>query len=142
MPFLPAGLPLPQPTVDDAPFWEAARRHELVVKRCTKCGTFRHSPMPCCYNCQSFDHEWAKIKGNGIIFSYINVVHPVHPALKDRVPFNVVLVELPEAGDVRMVGNVLDTPFEELYVGMPVEVTFEDIDAETTLPQWKRASTP
>ena len=75
-----------------------------------------------------------------MIFSYINVVHPIHPALVNRVPFNVAVVELPGAGGVCMVGNIIDTPFEELHVGMPVEVTFEDIDSEITLPQWKRAT--
>ncbi len=140
MPYLPAGTPLPLPTLDDAPFWEAARRHELVVQRCAECGTLRHPPAPCCYNCQSFDSDWVKVEGKGVIFSYINVVHPIHPALVNRVPFNVAVVELPGAGGVCMVGNIIDTPFEELHVGMPVEVTFEDIDSEITLPQWKRAT--
>lgn len=138
MPYMPQGMPLPKPSGDDAPFWEATRKHELVIQRCSKCGTFRHLPAVACYNCQSFDHEWVRVSGKGVIFSYINIFHPVHPAVKERVPYNVVLVELPDAGNVRLIGNIVDTPFEALYVGMPVEVFFEDIDEQTTLPQWKR----
>ncbi|MDO8670622.1 MAG: OB-fold domain-containing protein, partial [Dehalococcoidia bacterium] len=68
-----------------------------------------------------------------------NVAHPVHPALKERVPFNLVIVELPDAGNVRLAGNVIDAPFEELYIGMPVEVVFEDYPEGVTLPRFKRA---
>ncbi|MBI2864600.1 MAG: OB-fold domain-containing protein [Chloroflexi bacterium] len=141
MPYLPAEIPLPQPTVDDAPFWEACKRQELVIQRCKNCGTFRHMPMPVCYNCQSFDFEWAKVSGEGTVYSYANVTYPTHPALKDRVPFNIVVVELPDAGNVRMTSNVVDTPFEELYIGMPVEVVFEEVTEQITLPRFKRAQT-
>jgi uncharacterized OB-fold protein len=125
--------------VDDAPFWKAATEHTLVIQRCANCKTFRHPPMPVCYECQSFEHEWVNVSGKGIIYSYVNVTHPTHPALKERVPFNIVIVELPDAGNVRLAGNVIDTPFEDLYIGMPVEVVFEDYPEGVTLPNWKRA---
>ncbi|MDO8671517.1 MAG: OB-fold domain-containing protein [Dehalococcoidia bacterium] len=138
MPYLEK-IPLPKPSIEDAPFWEACHRHELVIQRCTNCRTFRHTPTPVCYNCQSFDFEWVKVSGKGTVFTYTNVAHPVHPALKERVPFNLVIVELPDAGNVRLAGNVIDTPFEELYIGMPVEVIFEDYPEGATLPRFKRA---
>ncbi len=138
MPYL-QGLPLPQPTIDDAPFWDACKKHILVIQRCAKCNTFRHTPVPVCYVCQSFDYDWVEVSGNGKIFSYVNVIYPAHSSLKDRVPFNVVVVEMPDAGNVRIVSNVIDAPFEEIYVGMPVEVVFEDYPEGVTLPRFKRA---
>ena len=141
-PFFPNGMPLPQvePGTPDAHFWEACARRELVVQRCSDCDTLRHTPELICYNCHSFEYDWKQVSGKGTVYSHMNVVHPVHPATWDRVPFNVVLVELSDVQGIRMVGNVVDCSYEDIYIGMPVEVTFEDHpDEGVTLPLWKRA---
>jgi len=79
------------------------------------------------------------VSGKGRIYSWERVWHPVHPALKDACPYMVVLVELPDAGNVRMVGNLLGDPMEEVVIGSDVEAVFEDHpDADVTLVQWRR----
>ena len=142
MPYMPEGMALPATDeVDTKEWWEHCKRHELVVQRCTDCGTFRHTPLPVCHNCQSFNYEWHKVSGRGVVYSYMICHYAATPVLKDRVPYNVILVELPDAGNVRMLGNLIDsTPDEEIYIGMPVEVTWEDVTDDVTLPQWKRAA--
>jgi uncharacterized OB-fold protein len=133
---------MPAPSVDglDKEFWEAARRHELVVQRCTKCNAFQFGPEWICNNCHSFDLGWHQVSGKGRIYSWERIWHPVHPALKDACPYMVVLVELPDAGNVRMVGNLLGDPMDEVVIGSDVEAVFEDHpDAEVTLVQWRRA---
>jgi uncharacterized OB-fold protein len=136
--YLPAGLPTPASAPDglDTAYWEATRRHELVVQRCTACRTYLFGPEWICWQCQSFDLEWAPVAGRGRIYSWERVWHPVHPALKAACPYLVVLVELPEAGNVRMVGNLLGDPLQEVEIGGEVEVVFEDHDA-FTLVQWQ-----
>jgi uncharacterized OB-fold protein len=47
-----------------------------------------------------------------------------------------VLVELEEG--VRLTSNVVDCPPDEIAIGMPVEVTFEQINEEITLPKFRR----
>lgn len=140
---MPKGMPLPQPVPDspDVGFWDACRRHELVVQRCSDCGVLRHTPEFICYECYSYNYDWQPVSGKGTVYSHMNVVHPVHPALHERVPFNVVLVELADAQGIRMIGNVLDCVYEDIHIGMPVEVVFEDHQEEgVTLPLWKRAA--
>ncbi len=140
MSYFPEGMPLPNVTEpDSAEFWAAAKRHELVVQRCTDCGTYRHTPLPICHACRSFSFEWAKLSGKGVVFTYTIIHNPVHSALKDRCPFNVVVVELPDAGNVRMVGNLIDCPDDQIKVGMPVDVAWEDTNDDVTLPLWRRA---
>ena len=139
--FFPEGMPLPGPEPDspDAEFWDACKRHELMVQRCSDCATFRHTPEIICFKCHSFNYHWEKMSGKGVVYSHMNVAHPVHPVLRVRVPFNVILVELPEADGIRMVGNLVDCAYEDIYIGMPVEVYFEDHPGEDiTLPLWKR----
>ena len=138
--YLPAGLPAPAPSVDglDTEFWEAAKRHELKVQRCKECSTFQFGPEWICNKCRSFALEWHQVSGKGKIYSWERCWYPVHPALKDRVPYLVVLVELPDAGNVRMVGNLLGDPMQQVSINGDVEVAFEDNPENgVTLVQWQ-----
>lgn len=138
--YLPAGLPTPGPSGDglDAEYWEAARRHELVVQRCRGCAAYQFGPEWICHRCRSRDLAWERVSGRGLIYSWERVWHPVHPALVEACPYLVVLVELPEAGNVRMVGNLLGDPMQVVEIGGDVEAVFEDHAAEGfTLVQWR-----
>jgi uncharacterized OB-fold protein len=141
--YLPEGLPAPRPAVDglDTEFWAATRRHELVVQRCSACGTFQFGPEWICHQCHSLELEWHQVSGRGRIFSWERVWHPVHPALRSACPYVVVLVELPDAGNVRLVGNLLGEPTAEIVIGSEVQAVFEDHpDDDVTLVQWERVA--
>jgi uncharacterized OB-fold protein len=133
-------MPLPAPSPDglDTEFWEATQRHELVVQRCNACGTFQFGPEWLCHACRSFDLGWQQVSGRGRIYSWERAWYPVHPALQSKLPYLVVLVELPDAGNVRMVGNLLGDPQQEVAIGAAVEAVFEDHPLEqVTLVQWR-----
>jgi hypothetical protein len=131
-----AELPRPQPDDDARPFWDYVRARELRIQRCTACGTLRHPPRPMCARCRSMEVEWAPVSGRGTVFSYIVTHQPVHPALVDRVPFATVLVELEEGP--RITSNLVGVPPGEIVIGMAVEVVFERLDDEVTLPLFRR----
>ncbi|MBW2698573.1 MAG: OB-fold domain-containing protein [Deltaproteobacteria bacterium] len=140
--YLPACLPEPVPTPDglDAPWWEALRRHELRVQRCNACQTWQWGPEWICHKCLSFDVGWSTVAGCGRIFSWERVWHPTFAALSYSVPYIVVLVELPDAGNIRMVGNLLGDRRQEVVIGTEVEAVFEDheeADPPFTLVHWQ-----
>ena len=140
--YLPPGLPAPVPEPDglDAPYWAGARRGELIVQRCPRCETWQWGPEWICHACLSPEVGWARVDGRGIIYSWERAWHPVHPALKEHGPYIVVLVELPHAGGIRMVGNLLGDPRQPVTIGAPVVAVFEPHAAATppfTLVQWK-----
>ena len=140
--YLPAGMPAPVAEADglDRSYWEGTRRGELRVQRCRACATWLWGPEWICHRCLSFDLEWAAVEGRGRIYSWERAWHPVHPALKGQPPYIVVLVELPAAGNVRMVGNLLGDPQQEVRIGAPVEAVFEphdDAKVPYTLVQWR-----
>lgn len=142
--YLPSGLPVPAPEPDQlsTPFLEGLRQSRLLIQRCSRCGTWRWGPEWICHECNSFEVDWVEVEPKGRIFSYERVWHPVHPALKDAVPYVVVLVELPQAGGTRLVGNLLGDPNQELKVGTPVVGKFEhhrDAALPYSLLQWRRA---
>jgi uncharacterized OB-fold protein len=132
------GKPLPQISAAMAPFFEAARRKELVVQRCRGCGALRFPARDRCSACLAREADWAPVSGRGKIFS-LAVMHQVyHPGFASEVPYAVVLVELDEGP--RLVSNVVGCPPGELRVGMPVEVAFEAVTPEVTLPKFRVAA--
>ena len=142
--YLPHGMPAPTPERDglSTPYWEGTQRGALMVQRCRACQTWVWGPEWICHQCHSFDLDWTKVEGKGRIYSWERVWHPVHPALKDHGPCIVVLVELPGADNIRMIGNLLGDPKQEVPIGGEVEAVFEphdDGDNPYTLVQWRRA---
>ena len=138
MPYLPAGMPVPQPNGDDAPFWQGCRDRQLVIRHCNTCERHFHPPMPSCPRCGGTQVDWRSVSGNGTVFSYTVISHPVHPALKGHAPYNVVVVLLDDAGDVRLVSNLVGVPAEELTLDMPVSIHWDDIGDGMSLPRFQR----
>ena len=127
--------PLPEITPEMAPFWEAARRHELVVQRCKGCGAYRFPARELCSRCLSRDSGWERASGRGTLFSFAVMHQASHPGFAAEVPYAVVTVELDEGA--RLLSNVVGCPPGDLRVGMPLEVVFEDVTPEVTLPKFR-----
>lgn len=152
--------PLPLPDEATRGFWEACRRHELVMQRCVGCARARFPPRPMCPDCQSMESEWVPVSGRGRIYSFVIAHPPVLPAFQGSVPLPIVLVELEEDPSLRVIGNVVEdrgglgarggledraprdgegaaSSIEGLAIGAPVEVVFEDVAEDVSLPQWR-----
>jgi uncharacterized OB-fold protein len=130
-------FPLPAITDDTRPFWDGCRRRELVIQRCTTCGTHRHLPTPVCWKCRGFAHEWVRVSGRGTLFSYAVVHRAFLPELAADVPYTVAVVALDDAPGVRLVSNLAGAEAGELRVGLPVEVFFEEVSPEVTVPRFR-----
>jgi uncharacterized OB-fold protein len=130
--------PVPYPDDASEPFWSACGRHELVIQACASCGHTRFPPRPMCPRCRSLESTWEPASGRGRVWSWVVAHPPVIPSFADRVPFNVAVIELEEG--IRMIGNIFDVDNDDIREGMPVEVTFEDVEDGASLPQWKPAT--
>ncbi|MFF5439714.1 bifunctional MaoC family dehydratase N-terminal/OB-fold nucleic acid binding domain-containing protein [Streptomyces achromogenes] len=122
----------PRPVVnrDNAGFWQGVAERRLLIQRCTACGTPRHPWLPGCNACGGLGWDTVEASGEGTVYSYVVVHHPPVPGFD--LPYAVVLVELAEG--VRMVGNVVGVPYDEVRIGMPVRAGFRRVDEELTLP--------
>ena len=80
------------------------------------------------------------LSGRGTVYSYVTCHPPLLPAFQERAPLLVLLVELDEGEDLRILGNWMDDDPEAVEIGTPVEVVFEPVSDEITLPQWRRRS--
>lgn len=140
--YLNPGLPQPQPDGLDAPFWAGLAEERILIQRCHACRGWQWGPEWICHHCLADDLGFEPVPGEGVIYSYERVWHSVHPALKDQGPYLIVLVELPQAGGVRLVGNLLGDPHQEVVIGAPVIAVFEhhrDAEPPFTLLQWTAA---
>ena len=140
--YLPPGLPVPvsEPDGLTAPFWAGLRENRLRVQRCSRCNTWQFGPEWICHQCHAFDPEWVEVPAQGRIYSWERIWHPVHPALKDRCPYLAVLVELPQAGGVRLVGNLLGDAQQVVRIGAEVTGVYEhhpDGALPFSLLQWR-----
>lgn len=128
--------PLPVPDADSAPYWDGCKAHQLLLQRCDHCSVFRFPASPTCPNCSSELATWVRSSGQGKVFSWIVVRHPVPADVYGAdVPYTIALIELEEG--VRMASNVLGCEPEAVYAGMPVSVHFEDVTPEISLPKFK-----
>lgn len=130
---------LPAPTIDDRtrPYWEGLAQGVLRVQHCAACG---HDWLPArdaCPNCLATEIEWRQSSGRGRIVSWVVYHVAYHDALKDRLPYNVTLVELDEGP--RLLTNILGVKGAEgLAVGRQVELKIEQ-EGSTALARFRLA---
>jgi len=130
--------PLPVPTPETRPFWEAARRHELQLQRCGACGRYVFYPRAACPHCLAPELEWRRVSGRGRLHTF-TVVSRGQRGFPLPAPYVLAIVELEEGP--RLMTNLVgvEPDPEKLRIGMPVEVVFEDVTEEIALPRFRPA---
>jgi uncharacterized OB-fold protein len=113
----------PNPTPEDAEFWEGARRGELRIQRCTTCGRHQHYPRLLCMHCGRETIEWVTASGLGTIYSFTVVRQNGVPPFDERVPFVVATVDLDEPG-ARILGAMPGLSPAAARIGMRVRAVF------------------
>ncbi len=133
-----ATKPVPVPTLETRAYWEGCQRHELRIQRCAACGPHQFFPRIYCSKCFSDRVEWVTASGRAKVLSFTVVRRPVSPAFAGEVPYVVALVTLDEGPT--MMTNIVGCAPEQVQIGMPVEVTFEDWTEEISIPKFRPIS--
>jgi uncharacterized OB-fold protein len=129
-------LPLPELEGLHKEFYDHCKNHALHFQRCKDCRAYRHVPREICAGCGSWDWEWAASSGRGTVFTWTVVVRPMHPDFIDACPYAPVVVEMDEG--VRLLSLVDGVAPEDLEIGMEVEVFYDDVTGEVTLPKFRK----
>jgi len=128
--------PLPNISDFNRPFWEGAKKHEFCLQRCNQCSKVWAPNGPVCPFCFSTDYRWDKLSGRGKIASWVVFHKLYHPGFAADVPYNVAFIEMAEGP--RIIANIVGTPNKDLHIGDPVEVTFEDVTADISIPRFRK----
>jgi uncharacterized protein len=127
--------PLPSITPENKPFWDYMKKHEFRVQKCSSCGKLFYPPSAACLHCLSPKSEWVKLSGKAKVYSFVIIRRAGMPAFAKEIPYVVAIIETEEG--IRYSTNIIGCKAEEVYIDMPVEVVYEDVNAEFTLPKFK-----
>jgi uncharacterized protein len=121
------------------PFWVAAAKHQLVVQKCSACGTVRHPPGPFCARCRTQESEWMYLSGRANLYSFTVVRHPLSPSLSAYLPMVIAVVEPEEAHSARLVANLVEVEVGDVTINMPLEVVWQDTGEGTAVYRFRPA---
>jgi uncharacterized OB-fold protein len=127
--------PIPAITPDLREFFDGAKAGRLMIQKCDGCGQLRFPAHDMCSKCNSTASHWVPVSGRGEVFSF-NIMHQLyHPGFAQEVPYAVVMVELEEG--CKFVSNLIGVKPHEIKCGMPVEVVFEKLSDEVSIPKFR-----
>ncbi|MFZ0887620.1 MAG: Zn-ribbon domain-containing OB-fold protein [Candidatus Binataceae bacterium] len=129
--------PLPHLDEENRPWWEALKRHELYLQKCRDCGAMRYYPRAQCPDCLSPRIEWVKSSGRATVYTFTVTYQNQAPGFRESIPYIMAYVELEEG--LKVLTNIIDCRPEQVKIGMPVEVVYEDITDEVTLAKFRPA---
>ena len=129
--------PLPVPDADSVAFWAGLREGRLLLQHCIACGHIQYYQQGLCRRCGSERLEHRAASGRGHVYSYSVVHRAPGPAFKADTPYAVLLVELAEGP--RMISSLVDGDHAAVAIGMAVEIVFDAISDQVTLPRFRPA---
>jgi uncharacterized protein len=130
--------PIPTPDERSAPFFAAAKKGQLLIKKCAGCASYLAPQREMCYVCGGESLEWAPASGKGTIYSFVFMHQLLHGAFKDEIPYNVITVELEEGP--RITSNLVGAADSDIKVGLPVEAVFEELSEDVAVPKFRLVS--
>ena len=127
--------PVPKPNADNKAFWDGCEKHQLRFQKCQGCGLVRWPPSFVCSNCYSQDTELITASGKGKVYTFAVYRQAYHPAFENDLPYVTAVIQLEEGPF--LLSNIVGCSPESVECDMPVEVTWEDITEEFSLPKFK-----
>jgi hypothetical protein len=114
---------LPRVTPQNEHFWRGGAHGELRFLRCRPCGSYVHPPAPVCPGCLSRDLAPEAVSGRATVATF-TLNHQQWVPSPDH-PYAIAIVEIAEQQDVRLMTNIVGCQPEDVHIGMPVKVCFE-----------------
>jgi uncharacterized OB-fold protein len=128
--------PLPAITPETEHFWEGTRSGELRLQKCAACSNVYFPPRPFCPQCASTKVGLLRASGRATLYSYVIHHRPVPGFVP---PYSIAVVQLEEGP--RMMTNIVETEQtpERLQLDMQLEVVFQRMNDEISLPLFRPA---
>jgi uncharacterized OB-fold protein len=130
--------PLPNVNEDTREFWTGCKAHELRFQKCKDCGHIRWPASMICPMCYSRDTQWIVASGRGKVYTFVVYHVAYHRGFEDDLPYVVADVELEEGP--RLLTNIVGCRPDQVKCDMPVEVTWEHITEEFSVPKFRPIS--
>ncbi|MFI5745827.1 Zn-ribbon domain-containing OB-fold protein [Streptomyces sp. NPDC051644] len=129
---------LPEPDAFTRPYWDAAARGELLLRRCRTCGRAHHYPREFCPHCWSEDVAWERASGRATLYTWSVVHRNDLPPFGARVPYVAAVVDLAEGP--RMMTQIVECAESGLAIGMALRVAFRREEDQEAVPVFRPRS--
>jgi uncharacterized protein len=132
--------PLPQPvTPESRPYWDGLKEGKLLLPRCADCGHTFFYPRVLCPQCASRAITWIQASGRGRLHAFGIAHQSFNKAFKVAPPYVLAMIELEEGP--HMLSNLINVAPDPKTVtcDMPVEVVFQKVTDDVTLPLFQPA---
>ena len=127
---MPRKLTPPPVNAESEPFFKAARAGRFMIPVCTACGKAHWYPRAICPFCASDKVEWREGSGRGTIYTF---------SVMRRVKEPYVLAHVTLAEGPTMLTNIVDCDFDQVRIGQPVTVVFQDTENGPPVPMFRPA---
>lgn len=131
--------PRPQPDALTQFFWDGVDEHKLMILRCNN-GHYIHWPRIVCRFCLSTELAPVEVSGRGQVATFTQPLQPFQPYFQQHIGYILAVIELVEQPHLTLVSNIVDIAFEDVRVGLPVEVVFREVAPGYTLPLFRPAT--
>ncbi len=134
--------PLPEITELTTPFWQAAKGGRLVMQRCHSCNELVWCPRPSCVECGGENLTWDELSGRGTVYSFTIIRQLAGRgarAFEKEIPYVIAWVDLEEGP--RFYTNIVGCEVDDVEIGMAVEVVFDPVSDDISLPKFKPRNT-
>jgi uncharacterized OB-fold protein len=108
-----------------------------MVPQCVRCGTYSLPPKGFCPSCRSQDQQFVELSGRATLYTYTVVRHAVIPALAEHVPYVLAIVKLSDAGDLKMLSNIVECELTDIRIDQQLQVVFQDQADGVTVPRFR-----
>jgi uncharacterized OB-fold protein len=122
---------------DSAAYWQGVEDGQLLFQKCAACGKVQFPPRHHCGSCWEGSLEWVESTGRGEVESFTIVRRTPVPAFRDKVPYVVASILLPEGP--RMIAELVGDAAFGVSIGDKVTVDFTKAPDGTTLPVFRLA---
>ncbi len=129
--FIPNPAPRPTNYLDEQ-FWGHCADGILSFQCCLNCETWRHIPRYMCASCGSSEWGWRESNGRGEVYTWTVCHMPMSPEFDKIFPYAVLVVDMEEG--VRITAGLRDMDYQDLKIGLPMEVVFESLENGGKLP--------
>jgi uncharacterized OB-fold protein len=129
--------PAPVPDETSAPFFDGAREGRLMLQHCPSCDAWSWPVRERCPHCFAAKLGWRQASGRGSLYTFTIMHQVMNPGFASAVPYNVAQIDLVEG--VRVTSNVVGVGNNALRIGMPLEVVFEAVGDDVSIPKFRPA---
>jgi uncharacterized OB-fold protein len=136
----------PVPSAELKPYWDGAKEGKLIIQRCQGCKSYNHPPVFVCNYCGDRDAElkFEQVSGRATLYTHYICYDTSVSGFEEKVPYAVILVELEEQADLLLMSNILNFEYDALgaglKMGLPLEVVFDKVNDDISIPQFQPRS--